>query len=75
MLKDFLAENKEYKFKKLPESDSISTTFPYKNILSHFIGPSKVYPELEKYLRTDNPEGCKMSITIEMYGKENTEFV
>lgn len=50
---------------RLPKSKALVATFPYKNVLSFFIGPTKVYPAMKKVMTAEKLPG---SVAIETYG-------
>ncbi|WP_039928816.1 GyrI-like domain-containing protein [Leptospira yanagawae] len=49
----------------IPEMKCITATFPFKNFLSYFIAPTKVYPKFQKTL---SESSAKTSVAIEVYG-------
>ena len=52
----------------LPESPTLVSTFPFKNVASYFLAPAKVYPAMMKKL----PEGATPPVAIEVYGPFST---
>lgn len=55
------------KIATIPESESVTATFPFKGIPSFFIGPMKVYPAMEKAQLGIDAEPV---VAIELYGDE-----
>ncbi|MEO0399361.1 MAG: hypothetical protein AAF224_08030 [Pseudomonadota bacterium] len=50
---------------ELPASEALTSTFPFKNVASFWVGPMKVYPEMTKEL---DAAGVAPSISVELYG-------
>ena len=82
--KKLQAENQDenIKFKSIPNRKYVFTTFPYKNMVSIFIGVSKAYPALKEYLKSKNyPEyeyketGYENSYALELYHKDKIFFM
>ena len=48
----------------IPRSRAILSSFPYRNPISYFIGPTKVYPEFQKALSNE----ATPPVAIETYG-------
>ncbi|MDF3818429.1 hypothetical protein P3G55_00875 [Leptospira sp. 96542] len=64
----FEEKNKVFaKFKTftIPKVDCLESEFPFKNFLSYFLAPNKVYPKFEEILITEKLE---TSVAIEVYG-------
>lgn len=57
----------------LPGSKALTSSFPFKNEFSYFLGPMKVYPEMQRVL-TDKK--IKPTVAIETYGdaKNNSKI-
>ncbi len=70
---DGLSEEQQAKLKAklptfvIPASQGFASTFPYKNMLSFFLGPKKVYPEFQALMKREN---VKEPVAIEVYGVE-----
>ncbi|MDR0230510.1 MAG: GyrI-like domain-containing protein [Dysgonamonadaceae bacterium] len=62
----------KYKVKTLPKSNCIVTEFPYKGVVSVFIGIMKVYPAFEKYCKQ---HGLSNSPMIEIYDIPNKKII
>lgn len=54
---------------RLPESKALVAKFPFKNVLSFFVGPAKVYPAMKKIMQAEKLHG---SVAIETYGPAST---
>ncbi|MEM9168882.1 MAG: hypothetical protein AAGC56_04460 [Pseudomonadota bacterium] len=55
----------DFTIASLPEAPAVYATFPYKNMASFFVGPTKAYPKLAAAAATS---GQETSISIEVYG-------
>ncbi|MGV6820371.1 MAG: GyrI-like domain-containing protein [Parvularcula sp.] len=55
------------KIATIPESETVTATFPFKGIPSFFIGPMKVYPAMKKAQLGIDAEPV---VAIELYGDE-----
>ena len=62
----------KYKVKTLPKSNCIVTEFPYKGMMSVFIGIMKVYPAFEKY---SVQNGLGKSPMMEIYDMQDKLIV
>ena len=62
----------KYNVKTLPVSSCIVTEFPYKGMMSIFIGIMRVYPALEKYCKL---HASKNSPIIEIYDIPNKKII
>ncbi|MGV3664710.1 MAG: GyrI-like domain-containing protein [Leptospira bouyouniensis] len=49
----------------IPKMNCLSATFPFKNVLSYFLAPTKVYPKFQESLLREPKE---TSVAIEVYG-------
>lgn len=49
----------------IPQSDAIMASFPFRNFLSFFYAPTRVYPEIEKKAKE---LGAETQIGMELYG-------
>ncbi|TGM73989.1 hypothetical protein EHR01_10740 [Leptospira mtsangambouensis] len=49
----------------IPKMNGISASFPFKNFLSYFLAPTKVYPKFQEILTA---ESSQTSVAIEVYG-------
>ncbi|TGL75941.1 GyrI-like domain-containing protein [Leptospira jelokensis] len=50
---------------QIPAVKCITATFPFKNIVSYFLAPTKVYPKFQEFL---SDKSAKTSVAIEVYG-------
>ena len=57
--------------RELPSADSMQFDFPYRNSISHIIGPGKVYPAFSKWLPQNN-YGVKKDkvVVVEVYSMD-----
>jgi len=62
----------KYKIKTLPKTLCIVTEFPFKGMLSVFVGIMKVYPAFEKYCKQN---GLSDSPMMEIYDVPNKNIV
>ena len=51
----------------LPSGTMVTGTFPFKNEMSYFLAPMKVYPAFQREL---NVEELTLPVAIELYGKQ-----
>ena len=68
---DLVKLSEKYKVKTLPKSKCIVTEFPYKGMISVFVGVMKVYPAYDRYKQNgtgDNP-------MLEIYDIPNKKIV
>ncbi|MBL7715920.1 MAG: hypothetical protein JNL01_10690 [Bdellovibrionales bacterium] len=58
------------KFKSfmIPQSPALMAKFPYKNPISFFIGPSKVYPAMRPMIETEAQKTGLPAVAYEIYG-------
>lgn len=66
----------------LPRQNYVSTEFPYRNIISVYLGVSKAYPAIKKYTSEKRypeyrykKEGYKDSFAMEMYTKNKILYL
>lgn len=50
---------------EIPKSDSLTSSFPFRNVLSYFLAPTKVYPKFQEIISENKEE---TSVAIEVYG-------
>jgi len=55
---------KLYKYKVIPQKESIVAELPVKNFLTYMVGPMRAYPVLMKYAQDNN---LKMEMAFEVY--------
>ncbi|TGM22512.1 GyrI-like domain-containing protein [Leptospira meyeri] len=55
----------KFKTFSIPQMNGLSASFPFKNFLSYFLAPTKVYPKFQEILTT---ESSQTSVAIEIYG-------
>ncbi|EOQ98606.1 hypothetical protein LEP1GSC195_0645 [Leptospira wolbachii serovar Codice str. CDC] len=55
----------KFKTFSIPRMDGLSASFPFKNFLSYFLAPTKVYPKFQEILIA---ESSQTSVAIEIYG-------
>ncbi|MCW7482875.1 hypothetical protein [Leptospira kanakyensis] len=55
----------KFKTFSIPKMNGLSASFPFKNFLSYFIAPTKVYPKFQEILIA---ESAVTSVAIEIYG-------
>lgn len=63
---------KKYKIKKFPKTKSMVVEFPFRNILSIFIGIARVYPQLDSYIKEKK---YKTGAIMEIYDKPNMKII
>ncbi|TGK79176.1 hypothetical protein EHQ24_16655 [Leptospira noumeaensis] len=55
----------KFKTFTIPKMNGLSASFPFKNFLSYFLAPTKVYPKFQEILIAESAE---TSVAIEIYG-------
>ncbi|MBM9589949.1 hypothetical protein JWG41_05795 [Leptospira sp. 201903075] len=55
----------KFKTFSIPKMNGLSASFPFKNFLSYFLAPTKVYPKFQEILIAETAE---TSVAIEIYG-------
>lgn len=55
----------KFKTFALPKMNGLAASFPFKNFLSYFLAPTKVYPKFQEILIAESAE---TSVAIEVYG-------
>ncbi len=66
-------EENSFKFKTMEEKTRIVAEFPYRNMMSYFMGPMKVYPAMGKYMKE---KGYNMdTVGTEVYDMENKKII
>lgn len=50
----------------IPQSEALTASFPFRNDLSFFLAPMKVYPEVQRVMEK---EGLSAAVGIELYGE------
>ena len=72
---------KSLKFKRLPRQNYISTEFPFRNMISVYIGIKKAYSALEEYIKKnsssfpDKRKAGEASFALEVYMKEKILYL
>lgn len=62
-----------FTFETLEEQTRIVAEFPYRNMASYFMGPMKVYPAIEKYMKE---KGYDMNtVGLEVYDMGNKKII
>ena len=61
----------KYNVKDIPETLSMVVRFPIKNNLSYMMGPIKVYPLMEKYMKEKGYSTAEKDAGFEIYDMEN----
>ena len=76
LIKPFLEKNKDFESRILPTSDSMQFDFPYRNFLSHMIGPNKVYPAFGEKLENGEMGDMKPGnfAVMEVYSKDTITY-
>lgn len=78
-----LAKTKFLQFKRLPRYRYATTEFPYRNMLSIYIGLLKAYPILEQHVKeTENykpytykEKGYQENFALELYEKDRVQYL
>ncbi len=58
----------KFKTFSIPNMNGLSASFPFKNFLSYFLAPNKVYPKFQEIL---SAESAVTSVAIEIYGSSS----
>lgn len=58
----------KFKTFSFPKMNGLSASFPFKNFLSYFLAPTKVYPKFQEILIAESAE---TSVAIEIYGSSS----
>ncbi|WCL49126.1 hypothetical protein [Leptospira sp. GIMC2001] len=72
-----LSEEKKSELKKhfktfvIPKMEVLQSEFPFKNVLSFFVGPTKVYPKFAEIIKN---ESLETSVSIEVYGNSTSQI-